>query len=368
MELPAISVIIPMYNAERYIGECLDSLLAQTFQDFEVIVVDDCSTDNSIATVKNYSKKFGGRLKIASMKKNSGYAGFPRNKGIELSRGEYISFIDNDDAFTPTALEKLYSVAEDFDADVVACEKYYPIFDKDWHNAEAHAKAKIASYKRGNFVDKPTLLENDLEKRTIAFSQRNFIWNVWSQLFKRDFIIKNEIKMPNFQTEDLVFTICSYAVAERYVVVPDVINYYRIREDSLIFEKVSPDKLLHKWVRGLIIGFKHIDEFLSTQKDFAERGDLKYMLLNLFAQEMLKYLNNIYAQIPIHALDSILRNEFENRNVNALMPFIFSLMNVYRLQLGQSNQKISQLNQYAVNAQKRIAELESEVNRMKNKE
>ena len=61
---PAISVIIPMYNAEKYIGECLESVLAQTFQDFEVIVVDDCSTDKSVEIVQSYAVKFNGRLKL----------------------------------------------------------------------------------------------------------------------------------------------------------------------------------------------------------------------------------------------------------------------------------------------------------------
>ena len=94
MDLPKISVIIPLYNAEKYIGDCLESLLVQTFQDFEVIVVDDCSTDNSVAIVQSYAEKFGGRLKIARTKKNSGGGGYvPRNLGLNLSRGEYIFFL-----------------------------------------------------------------------------------------------------------------------------------------------------------------------------------------------------------------------------------------------------------------------------------
>ena len=123
-EIPAISVVIPMYNVEKYIGDCLDSLLNQTFQNFEVIVVDDCSTDNSRAVVESYAEKFGGRLILTKTKTNTGSAGFPRNKGIELSRGKYFFFLDADDLIITTALAELYELAEHYQADVIHSEKF----------------------------------------------------------------------------------------------------------------------------------------------------------------------------------------------------------------------------------------------------
>ena len=120
-----ISVVIPLYNAEKYVRECIISLLAQTFQDFEVIFVDDCSTDNSVAIVESYAPKFGGRLTLAKMEKNSGSGALPRNKGLSLAKGEYIQFLDADDTLIPTALEELYTLAKEYDADVVYCEKHF---------------------------------------------------------------------------------------------------------------------------------------------------------------------------------------------------------------------------------------------------
>lgn len=109
MASPAISVIIPLYNAEKYLSDCLDSLLDQTFSDFEIIVVDDCSTDNSVAIVESYAPKFNGRLILTATKKNSGNAGYTaRNKGFLFSRGEYVFFMDADDMIIETALEELY--------------------------------------------------------------------------------------------------------------------------------------------------------------------------------------------------------------------------------------------------------------------
>ena len=132
---PAISIIIPMYNVEKYVGECLDSILAQTFTDFEVIIVDDCSTDKSCAVVKKYMPLFNkndDKLRLIELKKNSGFPSVPRNKGIELARGKYICFVDSDDAITNTALEELFNLAEEFQADVVHCERYFLVDDEEF--------------------------------------------------------------------------------------------------------------------------------------------------------------------------------------------------------------------------------------------
>ena len=101
-----------MYNAEKFIGECLTSLANQTFQDFEVIIVDDCSTDNSLNAALTFSKIFGERLRLAKLSANSGCPGVPRNFALEAARGEYIFFLDSDDFLSGTALEELYTVAK----------------------------------------------------------------------------------------------------------------------------------------------------------------------------------------------------------------------------------------------------------------
>ena len=108
MNEPKVSVIIPLYNAEKYIRECLISVLASKFQDYEVLVVDDCSTDNSLAEVKKLLLHFNGRLKIFSTEKNSGGPGIPRNIGLKNSVGKYVTFLDNDDLIIANALGKFF--------------------------------------------------------------------------------------------------------------------------------------------------------------------------------------------------------------------------------------------------------------------
>ena len=103
-----VSVIIPLFNAEKFFAVCLESLAIQTMTDFEVIVVDDCSTDSSLAIAESYLERFGGRLKIITLPENTGTGAIPRNVGLEHARGEYVYFVDNDDLLIDNALEILY--------------------------------------------------------------------------------------------------------------------------------------------------------------------------------------------------------------------------------------------------------------------
>ena len=123
--MPLITVIIPMYNAERFIKQSLESVRNQTLKDFEVIVVDDRSTDRSIELVEDMSAQFDGRLKLIKREINSGGSAIPRNVGLRLAHGKYIAFLDNDDLYTKTALEEMYSTAESANADVVHAENFF---------------------------------------------------------------------------------------------------------------------------------------------------------------------------------------------------------------------------------------------------
>ena len=358
MEIPKISVIIPLYNAEKYIGECLDSLIAQTLQDFEVIVVDDCSTDNSVEIVQNYAEKFGGRLKISRTQKNSGGCAVPRNVGLNFSRGEYISFLDTDDAFTTTALEELYLIAKKFDADVVCCEKYYDVPEKIWYDAELRKKIKPFSYQSGEFVTEPTLISDDLYERVKACYEHRFLWNVWSKLVRRDLIFENEFVFADTLIEDVIFTICLACVAKKFIRVPNVVNYYREREISVSNIPLTDNNYFLKYIRALTSAFRYLDEFLSSREFFNQHSDIKYLALETCHQEILRYLQKIYAQEPVQAFDELLRQEFSKGNNIALAAFIFGAMNVYNLKLTLALQRVDELEKINRQDKAYIAELE----------
>lgn len=114
-----ISVIIPMYNAEKYVDKILNCILSQTYSSFELIIIDDGSNDNTLSKCKFYSR-IDNRVRLISQE-NQGVS-VARNKGIEMSLGEYVSFIDADDLVRKDFLEVLYKNAIETNADIVCCE------------------------------------------------------------------------------------------------------------------------------------------------------------------------------------------------------------------------------------------------------
>ena len=114
---PAISVIVPIYNVEPYLGECLDSLCGQTLRNIEIIGVDDGSTDGSGALLDEYAAK--DKRIIAVHQKNAGVSA-ARNAGMRLARGEYLAFVDGDDWMDADFLQKLYTMAQEYGADIAA--------------------------------------------------------------------------------------------------------------------------------------------------------------------------------------------------------------------------------------------------------
>jgi len=116
-----ISVIVPIYNVEKYLERCLNSLINQTFKDIEIICVDDCSTDKSLQILKKIAQN-DKRIKIIESKNNKG-AAVTRNKGLDEIQGEYVSFVDADDYLNLDFYEKLYAKAKENDYDIVKCQR-----------------------------------------------------------------------------------------------------------------------------------------------------------------------------------------------------------------------------------------------------
>ncbi|MBD3879151.1 MAG: glycosyltransferase [Quinella sp. 1Q5] len=311
---PDVTVIISMYNSEKYIGELLDSILAQTFQNFEVIVVDDCSIDNSVEVVKSYVPKFNGRLRQAKTVQNTGNPSVARNMGVDLSRGEYLFVLDSDDTITPDAIEKLYKVAKEFDADVVTCEKFYPVPEDLWYDAEYRRQLKPWSYQKPPFVDKPTLVPFDLAKRAQDCYDTRFVWELWDKMVRRDCLIDNQIRSQNIMGQDFLVVYCLMYTAKRIVRVPYLINYYRKRKDSLYNshnDYCEPIDKLKAYLTQLNVGLKYIDDLLSKREYFQENPQVKRLALNVYLKRIWNVrFGGIYNKISAQELREALREEF----------------------------------------------------------
>lgn len=332
--LPQISVVIPMYNVEKYVGECLDSLLCQTFQDFEVIVVDDCSTDDSRDVVKKYLPRFDGKLQLIESEKNSGGCAVPRNIGMKYAVGKYLFFLDSDDLIIKTAFEKLHGLAEKFNADVVQCEKF---FSSDTPHLQG-ARLQVKSFKREGYVTEPTLETKDIAERIKNFHEQRYAWTAWSKLLKRDFIIKNNVNYPiTLNNEEVVFTLFCLSCAKRFLTIPDPVNIYRYRPGSILHTKLNVVDYVRKWIRSFATGFSCCDKFLSNLEFYRKNPEVKYLALDAVTQDVFGRLMKVYRNFSSAALDEIIREELEkfgSEGSSAMVAFLFNMSMMYSLQIG----------------------------------
>ena len=352
--IPAVSIIIPMYNAEKYIGECLDSILAQTFTDFEVIVVDDCSTDKSCEIVESYIENQKGegtdKLKLVRSKKNSGACiGIPRNIGIRFAQGEYLMFVDNDDALTPTALEELYSIANEFDADVVYCEKYYRIdVGEKFNTDKSILTVDVGWGSKYNFVSKPTLISDNFAERIRDFCAKKFWTAPWNFLFRRSLIMQKDIRFPVIRIgEDEIFDLNVICNAKNIVRVPNIIYIWRRHNEafSVKSETIQPTKTIEKWVHSIFVGIGLLDDFCNSIDSFKNYPQYKYLIFDSFILGKLRDILPLFEKIPAWQLDELIRHELEGvEDKTALTAFLFSRMNFFNVQLNRQGMMIQQLN------------------------
>lgn len=353
----AISVIIPLYNAEEFIGACLESILAQTFSDFEVVVVDDCSTDNSVKIVENYISKFGGKLTLLHTEENSGGGALPRNKGLYFSRGEYVFFVDSDDSLKKNALQELYSLVKDFDADVIYCEKNFEV-DEDGENI------RLVTHQNGTLVEKPIFETNILAKRVNIFLEHD-IWGApWCKLVRRNFLIENEIIFPNFSPcQDYFWTLNLYFFAKKFLRVPLAVYVWRQTRKSSIRGKDTVEDKFNLWLRPMIFGLKHLDNVLGKLEFFRDNADFRHAVLDFVVKKMFAMSFGASTVIPQFAIYGAIKQEFGKKlgDHDVLISMLCSALNMQQKIFVNNQQKF---NQIVADTEKRIAALEDELKRL----
>lgn len=338
-ELPLISVVVPMYNDEKFIGELLDSLTIQTLKNFEVIIVDDCSTDNGVGIVKSYQPKFDGRLRFTTLKKNSGGPSVPRNKGIEMSRGKYIFFMDNDDFLKDNALKILYNAAENSQADVIFCERFFEFKDNDANKNIRVNEGKSAI----NKVD--TLMTDNISERLNDWLNFRFGIMPWQFLYSRDFLIDADIKFSEIRREDILWSFKILCLAKKILRVVTPCYVHRIRNESLGHKSTKLDSWLGYWMNRTVKGLKLLEDFMLTVDFFKNNPAARYTIMNHWAMGDIQLAQNVCKNIKPHLVKEVFQSEFKADlgDNDVLVSYLFSNSLKLLKELLESQEKLKKL-------------------------
>ncbi len=219
-----VSIIIPVYNVEPYLRQCLDSVCNQTFKDIEIICINDCSIDNSLKILEEYQKK-DNRIKITDLKENKGVS-YSRNIGLKLAKAEYVTFVDSDDFVSSNYTEILYNNIKKFDYDILCCD-FFLYYNE---NSAKHLEQKSFCYNT-DF--------NTVQSKQKLLTYR-LIWSSWAKIYKRDFLEKNKIFFKRRTMEDILFIYEIILVSNKVKFINESIYFYRQdRKSSIMSNKTG---------------------------------------------------------------------------------------------------------------------------------
>lgn len=211
--MPIVSVIVPVYNVEKYLRKCLNSLVNQTLKDIEIIVVNDGSPDNSQLIIEEYISKYPS---VKGVIKSNGGLADARNYGLQYATGKYIGFIDSDDSVEPDMYEKLVSKAEQEQADLVVCDLEYV-----WEDGSKEPMRMAGLNRVNGKSDRESLFVSPL-----------FAWN---KLYRREFFMNTGLQYSVGKWyEDIPVTVPLFALANKVAYVPEVMIHYLQRGTSIM--------------------------------------------------------------------------------------------------------------------------------------
>jgi len=268
--MPLISIIIPVYNAERFLQRCMDSILAQTEKNFEVILSDDGSTDNSLLLCQQYSQKYVFIKVIHHTNRGPAHA---RNIALSQAKGEYITFVDADDWLSPGFLSELLHISNKYDADLTCCNLFL-------------------SYTNGDFCSvKPPRSEGIIERQTailLGITDLGFGAFLWNKLFKRSLFDNFKMREDTFY-EDYDAGIRLLARAQKIAYTPKPLYFYFQGNPNSTTHTFSLNKTRdHLYVSQDIVDF--CAQHSWPQAEYAARirmVDVAISLLHLLYQQNL---------------------------------------------------------------------------------
>ncbi|MCL2115028.1 MAG: glycosyltransferase [Methanobrevibacter sp.] len=233
--MPKVSVIIPIYNIEDYLGECLLSIINQTLNDIEIICINDGSTDNSLSILEKYAEQ-DKRIKIISQS-NKG-AAVARNEGINIAKGECLSILDGDDFYDLFMLEKMYEKLNNTNSDIVICKSRH-------YDMKSGRYSNIGYAVRERFINKKEKEKKVFNYKDVSGHIFDFCvgWS-WDKLYKKSFVLNNNLKFQDLRSSnDLFFVFSSIVKAKRIFIVDEVLATHRRNVDTSLSKTRENDPL-----------------------------------------------------------------------------------------------------------------------------
>lgn len=252
-----VSIVIPVYNVESYLDICVESVLDQTYQNIEIILVDDGSTDNSPAICDKY-QMLDNRVKVVHQK-NGGLSN-ARNTGVKNSTGEFLFFVDSDDCINPVTIERLVEIAVKYDAKLVQCD-----IEEVMNEFQEYNKPVMNEYEVLQFDTKQAFYNVDKDDMSIADDIRLITIVVWTKLYKRELFEKIQFPEHIRLHEDQMVAHQFIVEAEGIVFCKIPLYYYRKRPNSLITEGWTPKRLsIFECYQDRVEWAKKVDDGLTS--------------------------------------------------------------------------------------------------------
>jgi len=267
MDNELISIVVPVYNVEKYVGECIESIIQQSYERLEIIIINDGSTDGSLEICENY--EVDSRVRVLD-KKNEGLS-VARQLGIDESKGSYFCMVDSDDILHREYIRKLYEKIKKYNADISLCAR------------ESFEGEKVISYYlEENLPEVLYLTKKDLEENYAKLTRQYQMSDSWNKMYRKEFVNSTSIKFSldkKYNGTDLLFNYLLLLHLPKITIVNEILYYYRILPTSRVRRK---DKKLYK-------GFFCIIEQLLEEMRKYDFSNKIYRELNIIYVYMMKY-------------------------------------------------------------------------------
>ena len=306
---PKVSVICPVYNAEKHLKKCITSVLNQSFKEFEFILVNDSSSDNSASIIQHYAKQ-DSRIKYLDHEHNQG-EGQTRFTGIEHSQADYLMFIDADDWYSSCAVEVLYKKIKKEKADIV-----YASFSRSYNELKVFQSRpfnNLASSKNRRAktcLTKPQLFDTFFHS---YFGKNLLTVTMWAKIYRKETILKAKVQPTHLKMgEDLSFNMQLHPFLNKVCLIPDLVYYYRF---GGMTSTSNPN-----FLRDAKILFQHKKKYIEQYSYNKALPFIHFELVNIFYAHFINLM--VLDKKTIEEVEPLIQKELEDDLYSSFEPYL----------------------------------------------